>query len=97
MSDSSEELLITIGADSSSSTSPNFLLLKHDFNSNIFPSVLKEIDPGSLTGAYFSRFKRYFDYINSKGYLICAEKGKFLFFAINLSSISLVSGFYSDT
>ena len=96
MSESSQELLVTIGLESTSSY-PNYLLLKHDFQALAFPSVLKEINPGTLTTNIYSRFKRYIDYINSKGYLICSEKGKFLFFIVNTSTISLIKGFNFNT
>ena len=56
MLDSSDELLLTIGPDGSSS--PNFLLLKHDFSSVNHLISVHEINPGSTTGNTFSRFKK---------------------------------------
>ena len=93
LSDSSGEILITIGNDQNIS-SFNFMLLKHDFNSISNPLAKKEIDPGSLPIGKSSRFKRYFDYDNSKGYLIWAFSSKLLFFTIDLDTISLQKGFY---
>ena len=71
ISDNSEELLFTIGNDLTLSTY-NFILLKHDFNSAIHPVIVKEVNGGSLAAGKTSRFKRYIDYDNSKGYLIWA-------------------------
>lgn len=63
-SDSSDQVLFTVGPDSTSTSTPNFLLIKHDFSiANPLVSV-HEINPGSTTGNRFSRFKKYNLYLS---------------------------------
>ena len=75
ISDSSDELLFTIGHDPIG-TPFNFILLKHDFKSASNPVLIKEISTGTSPSGTASRFKRYMDYTNSKGYLIWAMNAK---------------------